>query len=152
MATVYSVQKTKWDQNSPKEMVNPTEHKGRVRISYALYEASAEQSSIEMFNLPDGARILDMELVHDALGSSTTLSVGQAAYVDSDGTTVALDVDEYKAAAASTSITTVGAALTSALGKNSVVDANETGIPITVVLAGANGTGTIELSCTWVLD
>tara|TARA_R110000851_G_scaffold235523_4_gene388095 strand:+ start:6918 stop:7376 length:459 start_codon:yes stop_codon:yes gene_type:complete len=152
MATVYSVQKTKWDQNRPREMVGPTEHKGRVRISYALYEAAAEQSDIHMFNLPNGARILDMELVHDALAASTTLSVGHAAYTDSNGDAVALDVDEYKAAAASTSVTTVGAALTSALGKNSVVDADGTGIPITVSLAGANGTGTVELTCMWVLD
>jgi len=152
MATVYSVQKTKWDQTEPSKDIKPNEHGGRVRVSYALYEASAEQSDIEMFNLPNGARILDMELVHDALGSSTTLSVGHAAYNDADGTAVASDVDEFKAAAASTSITTVGSALTSALGKNSVVDADETGMPITVSLSGANGTGTIELTCTWVLD
>ena len=90
--------------------------------------------------------------MHDALGSSTTLSVGHAAYTDSSGTAVALDVDEWKAAAASTSITTVDVAATSALGKNSVVDANGDGIPITVVLAGATGTGTIELTMYWVLD
>ena len=105
-----------------------------------------------MFNLPNGARILSGEVVHDALGGSTTLSVGHAAYVNSSGTAVALDVDEYKAAAASTSVTTVGCALTSALGKNSVVDANEVGIPITVVIAGAAATGTIELTMLWVLD
>ena len=109
MATVYSVQKTKWDQNDPKENIKPNEMGGRIRVAYALYEASSLASGdvIEMFNLPNGARILSGELVHDAMGSSTTLSVGHAAYKDSDGTTVALDVDEYKAAAASTSITTV---------------------------------------------
>jgi hypothetical protein len=118
-----------------------------------MYEAaSLAIGTIEMFNLPDGARILSGELVHDALGGSTTLSVGHAAYTDSDGTAVALDVDEYKAAAASTSITTVACAATSALGKNSVVDANQTGIPITVVLAGAAATGTIELTMLYVVD
>ena len=152
MATVYSVQKTKWDQNRPREMVSPTEHAGRVRVSYALYEAAAEQSDIQMFNIPDGARVLSAELVHDALGASTTLSVGHGAYTDSSGVAVVADVDEYKAAAASTATTTVAAAATSALGKNSVVDANEDGIPVTVSLAGANGTGTIELTMLWVLD
>ncbi len=152
MATVYSVQKTKWDQNSPKEFIKPNEHAGRVRVSYALYEASAEQSDIEMFNLPNGARILSGELVHDALGASTTLSVGYAAHTKADGTAQALDVDEFKAAAASTSIGTVDIAATSALGKNSVVDADDTGMPITVSLAGANGTGTVELTMYWVLD
>ena len=151
MATTYSAQKTMWDQNSPKEMIKTNEQAGRVRIAYASAEAaSLAVGPIEMFNLPNGARILSGEVVHDALGGSTTLSVGHAAYVNSSGTAVALDVDEYKAAAASTSVTTVGCALTSALGKNSVVDANEVGIPITVVIAGA--AATIELTMLGVLD
>ena len=97
----YSVQKTKWSQNNPTERVKTNEFAGRVRIAYATYEASAEQSTIEMFNLPNGARIIRGYLGHDALGSSTTLSVGYAAHTTSAGATVALDVDEYKAAAAS---------------------------------------------------
>ena len=153
MATTYSVQKTKWSQNSPKDFIKPNEIHGRVRIAYALYEASAVAvGTIEMFNLPNGARILSGELVHDALGGSTTASVGHAAYVNSAGTVVALDVDEYKAAAASTGIATVGVAATSALGRNSVVDANEDGIPVTVVTAGAAATGTIELTMLYVVD
>ena len=153
MATTYSVQKTKWSQNSPKDFIKPNEIHGRVRIAYALYEASAVAvGTIEMFNLPNGARILSGELVHDALGGSTTASVGHAAYVNSAGTVVALDVDEYKAAAASTGIVTVGIAATSALGRNSVVDADEDGIPITVVTAGAAATGTIELTMLYVVD
>jgi hypothetical protein len=153
MATTYSVQKTKWSQNSPKDFIKPNEIHGRVRIAYALYEASAVAvGTIEMFNLPNGARILSGELVHDALGGSTTASVGHAAYVNSAGTVVALDVDEYKAAAASTGIVTVDIAATSALGRNSVVDANEDGIPITVVTAGAAATGTIELTMLYVVD
>tara|TARA_Y100000004_G_scaffold157318_1_gene182914 strand:- start:14618 stop:15082 length:465 start_codon:yes stop_codon:yes gene_type:complete len=154
MGTVYSTQKTTWDQDDPSGFIKPNELGGRVRLAYGLYEASslAADEVIEMFNLPNGARIISGELVHDALGSSTTLSVGHAAYKDSDGTTVALDVDEYKAAAASTSITTVAVAATTALGKFSVVDADEDGIPITVVLAGAAATGTIELYMLYVVD
>ena len=152
MGTVYSVQKTKWDQNSPSERIKPNELNGRVRTAYALYEASAEQSDIHMFNLPNGARIISGELVHDALGSSTTASVCHAGYNNAAGTEGALDVDEYKAAAASTSITTVACAATTALGKFSVVDADKDGIPITVSIAGATGTGTVELTMFWVLD
>ncbi len=152
MGTVYSDQKTKWDQNDPSSMIKTIEQGGRIRIAYGSYTASAEQSDIHMFNLPNGARILDGEVVHAALGSSTTLSVGHAAYTNAAGTAVALDVDEYKAAAASTSITTVGCCLTAALGKNSVVDADKDGIPITVSLDGANGTGLIELTMYYVLD
>ena len=152
MATVYSIQKTKSDQTEPPIMVKTIEHKGRVRSSYANYVASAEQSDIHMFNLPNGARILTMEVAHAALGGSTTLSVGYAAHTDSAGDAVAADVDEYKAAAASTSIAVTGAALTEALGRHTVCDANEDGVPVTVSLAGANGTGAISLTCTWVLD
>ena len=153
MATTYSAQKTKWDQNSPKTRIKPNEQAGRVRIAYASYEASAVAvGTIEMFNLPNGARILSGEVVHDALGGSTTVSVGHAAYTNAAGTVVALDVDEFKAAAASTAIATVGIAATSALGRNTVVDANEDGIPVTVVTAGAAATGTIELTMMYVVD
>lgn len=153
MATTYSVQKTKWDQSTPATRVKPNEQAGRVRVAYALAEASSlAVGPIEMFNLPNGARILSGELMHDALGSSTTASVGHAAYKNAAGTVVALDVDEYKAAAASTGITTVDIAATSALGRNSVVDADADGIPITVVIAGAAATGTIELTMLYVVD
>ena len=152
MGTVYSDQKTKWDQNNPTEKIKPNELGGRVRIAYGSYTASAEQSDIHMFNLPNGARILSGQLVHAALGSSSTLSVGHAAYKNAAGTDVALDVDEFKAAAASTSISTVGCCLTAALGLNSVVDADSDGIPVTVSLAGANGTGLIELTMTYAID
>tara|TARA_R110000803_G_scaffold52732_2_gene108469 strand:- start:10370 stop:10834 length:465 start_codon:yes stop_codon:yes gene_type:complete len=154
MATVYSEQKTKWDQNTPKDLIKPNEHAGRVRVSYAQYEASAVASGtvIEMFNLPNGARILSGECTYDALDTSSTLSVGHAAYTSSADAAVALDVDEWKAAAASTTAQSVAVAATIALGKNGVVDANEEGIPVTVVTGGATLSGTIELKMLWVLD
>ena len=153
MATTYSAQKTKWDQSTPAVKIKTNEEAGRVRIAYASYEAAAVAvGTIEMFNLPNGARILSGEVVHDALGGSTTISVGHAAYKNADATVVALDVDAYKAAAASTAIATVAIAATSALGRNSVVDADGTGIPITVVTAGAAATGTIELTMLYVVD
>ena len=152
MGTVYSDQKTKWDQTDPSDMIKPNEMAGRIRIAYGSYTAAAEQSDIHMFNIPNGARLLSGELVHVALGSSTTLSVGHAAYTDSDDSTVAVDVDDFKAAAASTSITTVGCLLTAALKKNTIVDANADGLPVTVSLAGANGTGKIELTMLYVID
>ena len=147
----YSVQKTKWSQNNPTERVKTNEFAGRVRIAYATYEASAEQSTIEMFNLPNGARIRGY-LGHDALGSSTTLSVGYAAHTSSAGATVAADVDEYKTAAASTSDAVTALPATMALGAFSELDADATGVPVTVTLAGANGTGTISLAMEYVTD
>ena len=52
----YSVQKTKWSQNNPTERVKTNEQAGRLRVAYATYEASAEQSTIEMFNLQTNER------------------------------------------------------------------------------------------------
>ena len=121
-------------------------------MAFAEYEAATEQSTITMFSLPNGARLLSGALSHDALNSSTTLSVGYAAHTKADGTAQALDVDEYKAAAASTSATSSDVLVTMALGKNSVLDANEDGVPITVTLAGADGAGTIQLQMFYVID
>ena len=138
--------------STPSEKVKTNELAGRVRVAFAEYEASAEQSTIHMFSLPNGARILGGRLAHDALGSSTTLSVGHNAYVDSSESTVAADVDEFKAAASSASASSAAIATTIALGENSVVNANKDGIPVSVTLAGANGTGTIQLHMTYVID
>ena len=136
----------------PSEKVDTNELAGRVRVAFAEYEASAEQSTVTMFYIPNGARILSGSVSYDALGASTTISVGHGGYNDSSGTAVTLDVDEYKAAAASTSAATVDAADTMALGRNSVVDADKDGLPVTVTLAGANGTGTIQLQVLYVKD
>ena len=148
----YSVQKTKWSQNNPTERVKTNEQAGRLRVAYATYEASAEQSTIEMFNLPNGARIVAGYLGHDALGSSTTLSVGFAAYTSSAGASVSADVDAYKAAAASTADAVTAFPATMAKLAMSEVDANQDGLPITVTLAGGNGTGTISLEMFYVVD
>ena len=137
---------------TPSEKVKTNELAGRVRVAFTEYEASAEQSTIHMFSLPNGARILSGRLAHDALGSSTTLAVGHNEYIDSSGSTVAADADEFKAAASSASASSAAIATTIALGENSVVNADKDGIPVSVTLAGANGTGTIQLHMTYVVD
>ena len=137
---------------TPSEKVKTNELAGRVRVAFAEYEASAEQSTISMFSIPNGARLLSGSVAYDALGSSTTISVGYAAHTKSDGTTEAADVDQYKAAAASTSAQSVAVLDTIALDKNAVTDANKDGVPVTVTLAGANGTGTIQLQMLYVID
>ena len=135
----------------PPTKISTNELTGRVRIAFAEYEASAEQDTITMFVIPTGARLLSGTVSYDALGSSTTISVGYAAHKKADETAQAVDVDEYKAAAASTSAESVAVLNTIALGKNSVTDANEDGVPVTVTLAGANGTGTIQLQMLYVV-
>ena len=138
-------------QDTPSVKISTTELHGRVRVAYADFTADAAQETINMFKLPDGARIIGGRVNHAALGSSTTLSIGHAAYVNAAGTTVASDVDEYKAAAASTSLTSFNIANTTALGENSVVDAPD-GLIVTATTAGANATGLITVQMTYVLD
>ena len=131
--------------------ISTTELHGRVRVAYADFTSASAQETINMFKLPDGARIIGGRLNHAALGSSTTVSVGHAAYVNAAGTTVAADVDEYKAAASSASATGSAVASTTALGENSLVDAPD-GLIITATTAGANATGLITVQMTYVLD
>jgi len=138
--------------STPSEKVKTNELAGRVRIAFAEYEASAEQSTIHMFSIPNGARLLSGTVAYDALGSSTTISVGYAAHNKADDTAESADVDQYKAAAASTSAESVVVLDTIALDKNAVTDANKDGVPVTVTLAGANGTGTIQLQMLYVID
>ena len=154
MATVYSVQKTKWDQNVPSQKIDTTELAGRVRVAFAQYEAAslAINDVIQMFNLPNGARIVSGRLAHDALNSSTQLSVGYAAHTSSAGSTVALDADAYKAAASSASASAANVANTIALGENSIVDANKDGLPVSITLTGAVASGTIQLTMFYVVD
>ena len=140
--------------STPSVKLATNELTGRVRVAFAEYETATggEQGTINMFVLPTGARIVRSRQAHDALGSSTTLSVGHAAYVTSAGAAVAADVNEYLAATASTGAVGHDVANTIALGENSVTDANEDGITITVTMAGGDCTGTIQLSMFYVLD
>jgi hypothetical protein len=153
MATVYSAQRTN-SRATPAVMNKANELGGRIRVAHGTYEASALASGdvIEMFVLPDGARLLEGSLAHDALGASTTLSVGYAAHTNAAGTAVSASAAAYKAAAASTSAQKVDVLATLALGSGSETDTNEDGVAITVTMGGAAGTGTIELTVKYVVD
>ena len=138
--------------DTPSVKLDTNELHGRVRVAYADFTAAGAQETISMFKLPNGARIIGGRVNHAALGSSTTLSIGHAAYDNAAGTTVAADVDEYKAAAASTSVSAFNVAATTALGENSVVDAPD-GLVVTATTAGgSNATGFMSVQMTYVLD
>jgi hypothetical protein len=127
---------------------------GRVRVAHGVFEAASLASAdvIELFILPDGARLLEGSLAHDALGSSTTLSVGFAAHTNAAGTAVAASAAAYKAAAASTSAQKVDILATLALGSGTETDTNEDGVAVTATMGGAAGTGTIEVTIKYAVD
>ena len=154
MATVYSDVMTDLTQDNPSEFTTTSNLGGRVRIAFATYEASSLASGdvINMFRLPNKARIVNGALSHDALGSSTTLSVGYAAHTNAAGTAVSAAAAAYKAAAASTSAAKAEIAATIALGHGSVLDANQDGVTVTATMGGAAGTGTINVMMMYVVD
>lgn len=153
MATVYSAQRTN-ALATPSVNNKANELGGRIRIAHGTYEASSLASGdvIEMFVLPDGARLVEGSIAHDALGASTTLSVGYAAHTNAAGTAVSASAAAYKAAASSATAGKSDVLATLALGSGSEVDANEDGMPVTVTMGGAAGTGTIELTIKYVVD
>lgn len=153
MATVYSTQRTN-TRAIPAVMNKANELGGRVRVAHGTYEASSLASGdvIEMFILPDGARLLEGSLAHDAMGSSTTLSVGYAAHTNAAGTAVSAAAAAYKAAAASTGAQKVDILATLALGSGTETDTNEDGVAVTATMGGAAGTGSIEVTIKYVVD
>ena len=153
MATVYSTQRTN-NRASPVVMNKANELGGRIRVAHGVYEAASLASGdvIELFILPDGARLLEGSLAHDAMGSSTTLSVGYAAHTNAAGTAVSAAAAAYKAAAASTSAQKVDILATIALGSGTETDTNEDGVAVTATMGGAAGTGTIEVTIKYAVD
>tara|TARA_R110000803_G_scaffold124857_1_gene192541 strand:- start:34 stop:456 length:423 start_codon:yes stop_codon:yes gene_type:complete len=140
MATVSGVNYTK-QTNTPADMVLPRDSHGRVRVMYDTYEAAsvAAGSTIQLFTIPENARVLDFKIWNDALGSSSTLAFGDAG-----------DVDRLHAATASSSasiMVPVVAAINTMAGYTYTA---ETLISLTT--AGAAITGTIHVQLTYVVD
>jgi len=154
MATLYSTQKNKWSQNVPSEKNDKNETDGRMRIAFAdvTLASAAIADVVQMVNLPNGARLIDGYLTNAALGASTTLSVGYAAYKNAAGTTVALSAAAYLAATSTSSAARTDILATIALGAGSVVDANEDGLPITITLAGGTASGVVQVAIRYVVD
>ena len=154
--TVYSDVRTDTTQDDPSEFVKANQLGGSLRVARGTFEASSPAAdTIEMFALPNGARVVSGRLCHDAMGSGTTLAVGHAAYTDSSGSSVSADPDEFKAAAASTSAQCVDVAATLALGAGTEVsidgaDADNEYV-VTVTSTGTT-TGTIDLTMFYVVD
>ena len=151
MATVYSTQRTTLTQDDPSGFVQANELAGNVRVAYGTYEASSLASGdvIEMFALPNGARILQGQLAHDAMGSSTTLSVGLA-YKTLRHNSLCICAATKRSASTSAQIVDIVATL--ALLNGEEVDANEDGKVVTVTMGGAAGTGTIAVTMLYVID
>ena len=140
MATVSGVNYTK-QTNTPADMVLPRDSHGRVRVMYDTYEASslASGSTIQLFKIPVDARVLDFKIWNDALGSSSTLSLGDAG-----------DIDRLHAATSSASASIMVPLVAKIDTMAGYTYTAETLISLTT--AGASITGTIHVQLTYVVD
>lgn len=139
MATVYGVNFTK-TRNTPRDYVEVAEWGGRMRVQYDTYEASsvASGSTISIAKLPKDARVWRVTVYCDALGSSSTLAVG-----DSGSAT------RYLAAVSSASAAKLEMPAASIAGFGYKQTA-ETDVIVTT--GGASITGTIKTAVWYTVD
>jgi hypothetical protein len=171
MATTYGNNKRKSvaSVTNPTEMVNVAESGGRMRVMYDTYEADGNTSTdntgangtvIVIGTLPKGARIWNIILQADALGSSVTLSAGYAAHTNSStGATVAVDLVAFIAA---TAMNTAKKVLSMSWGYNEAASdsidnlgfecVDDAGTDIVVDIDAAHATGTIKSVIFYTLD
>jgi len=140
MATVQGVNYTK-QTSTPVTPVLPRDSQGRVRVLYDTYEASslASGSTIQLFKIPVDARVVDFKVWHDALGTSTTLSMGDTA-----------DIDRLMVSTASSSAGIISPVVADIDKFAGYVYTAESVISLTT--GGASITGTIHAYLMYVID
>jgi len=111
-----------------------SEWSGKVRVQYDVYEASslASGSDISVAKLPKGAKVYDVVIHHDALGSGVTLAVGDSS-----------DADRYITATAAATAGKVVMSEDGAIGGVAYEQTAETDILITT----GGGTATGKIKC-----
>jgi hypothetical protein len=127
--------------NTPVDLLLPIDSHGRVRVLYDTYEAAAlaSGSTIGLFTIPKGARVVDFAVWCDALGASSTLAMGDTS-----------DADRLMVATSSASaviIKPVIADINKFAGYKYTADS-----VISITTAGASITGTIHVYLFYVLD
>ena len=169
MATTYGNNKRKQIESitNPRTMTNVAEQGGRMRVMYDTYEADGNTSTnntgangtiVVIGSLPKGARVWNVMLQADALGSSVTLSAGYAAHTNSDtAAAVAVDIDAFIAA---TAMNTAKKAIHSSWGPQTATSIDNTGFEcvdkngtdIIVDIDAAHATGTIKSAIFYTID
>ena len=132
MAELLSSQYTNIDA-VPRVMLSPDDHSGRVRVARFSWTAlaPAQNDTVKMARLPNGARILTGHIAFGAHGTSVTFDIG-------DGTTV----DAYANGIDISSAGEASFANTQALNTHQKLTAETV---ITGVWLGANPTDSIEV-------
>ena len=117
------------------------EWSGKLRVQYDSFEASslASGSDISVARLPKGAKVYDVAIHNDALGSGVTLAVGDSA-----------DADRYITATAAANAGVISMHNDGAIGGVGFEQTAETDILITT--GGAAATGTIKCMVFYVVE
>ena len=171
MATTYAVHRRKSVQSitNPAEMAPVAEQGGRLRVLYDTYEADGDTSTnntgsngtiVVIGTMPLGARIWNIILQADALGSSVALSAGYAAHTNtSTGAAVAVDLVAF---IASTAMNTAKKVLSMTWAYNEAaadsIDnlgfecVDVAGTDIIVDIDAAHATGTIKSAIFYTVD
>ena len=117
------------------------EWSGKLRVQYDSYEASslASGSDISVARLPKGAKVYDVVIHHDALGSGVTLAVGDSA-----------DADRYITATAAATAGVISMHNDGAIDGVAFEQTAETDILVTT--GGGTATGTIKCEVIYAVE
>lgn len=146
MSEVKGVNRTKMDTATPADRLTPGEFDGRVKVMIDSYEAAAlaNGSSIDVGGiLPTGAKVLEIVLTCDALGSSVTLAVG-----DDEDTSRYITATAMNTANKVTRINAID-------GRSYPVDLTDTSNPdnqVVITVGGAAATGSIKIEIYFTND
>jgi hypothetical protein len=149
MATYKGVNRTLADTPEGSNIMDPGVQKGKLRTIMDTYEAlaAASGSIIEMGEyLPKGARVVEVCLMADALGGSSTLKVGD--YEDDD---------RYIEVSSTWNTNNQVQRLNAIAGRQYKVDettegATSTDRQVIITTGGAAITGTIKIEVTYVQE
>lgn len=145
MATVKGVNRTKLDTPNSSNLIGAGENKAGVYMIKDTYEAAALAADdvIQVGDvLPNGAMVTRIDVIHDDLGTGTTLDVGDSTdpdrYIDGADTATAAAVASFPNA------TCIG-------GVGYKVGTNDGDDQIQLTNLGAAATGTIEVFIYYAL-
>ena len=169
MATTYANNKRKSVESitNPRTMVNVADQGGRMRVMYDTYEADGNTSTdntgangtvVVIGTLPKGARIWNIMVQADALGSNVTLSAGYDAHTNSDtDASVSQDLVAFSGATAMNTAKKVfhtnwGSQTAQSIDNTGFECVDKNGTNIIIDIDGGHATGTIKTAIFYTVD
>tara|TARA_Y100000592_G_scaffold90106_1_gene148291 strand:- start:299 stop:721 length:423 start_codon:yes stop_codon:yes gene_type:complete len=126
---------------TPQVNADSSEWTGKLRVQFDSFEASslASGSDISVARLPKGAKVWDVVIMHDGLGTGVTLAVGDSA-----------DADRYVTATAAANAGVISMHNDGAIDGFGFEQTAETDILITT--GGAAASGTIKMKVVYAVE